>query len=65
MQPMLIQEYMGRDRLVEVVTLSHEAVLRAESARSKGPRASVGAALVRAGLKLNPTAAIVASPRSC
>ena len=65
MQPMLIEEFVARDRLVEIVTISHEAALRAEGARSKGPRASVGAALVRAGLKLNPAAGIVVSSRSC
>lgn len=65
MQPMLLEEFVKRDRLVEVVNLSHEAELRSRRAKVTSPRASVGAALVRAGLKLNPAAGIALSSRSC
>ena len=66
MQPMLLEEFWNRDRLVEIVNLSHEAELRSRrAARVASPRATVGAALVRAGLKLDPAAGIALSPRSC
>ena len=64
MQPMLLEEFVARDRLVELVALSHEAALRAEGASARGPRASVGAALIRAGLKLNPAAGMLLTSRS-
>ena len=57
MQPSLIGELANRDRLVEIVELSHEAELRARRASEKRSRASLGSVLVRAGLKLNPAAA--------
>lgn len=57
MQPSLIGELANRDRLVEVARLTHEAELRARRAGDdQGARASLGSALVRAGLKLNPSA---------
>lgn len=66
MQPMLLEEFVNRDRLVEIVNLSYEAELRSRrAAKVTRPRASVGAALVRAGLKLNPAAGIALSSRSC
>jgi len=68
MHPLLIGEFMGHDRLAEVVEMSHEAELRALHARqdaSRGPRASMGAALVRVGLKLDPAAGNALSPRTC
>lgn len=65
MQPTLISEAVDRDRLAELVGLSHETELRVRRDPVSRPRASLATALIRAGLKLNPATVTMLSSRAC